>query len=284
MQWLGRALLVFTVTAAAHGQSIVTLAWDPSPDPTVVGYILYEGGASGDYTNATDVGNATSATVSNLVWGCTYYFAVAAYDTNDDESPLSGEISFTVPFPTNTTLAFTPDSGTFTDSFTAVNLAWYPSPDSGVAGYYLHEGVASGSYTNLIDVGNSTNAIVSNLVWGATYYFAVTAYYTNGQESPLSSEISFTVPFPTNTILTFTPDSGTFTDSFTAVNLAWYPSPDSGVAGYHLHEGVASGSYTNLIDVGNSTNAIVSNLVWGATYYFAVTAVLHEWTRKPALQ
>ena len=43
-------------------------------------------------------------------------------------------------------------------------------------------------------------------------------YYTNGQESPLSNEISFTVPFPTNTALTFAPDSGTLTGPFSVSN------------------------------------------------------------------
>jgi hypothetical protein len=79
-----------------------------------------------------------------------------------------------------------------------VTLAWDPSPDSSVAGYRLYDGVTTGTYTNVIDVGNATTAMVSNLVSGVTYFFAATAYDTNGQESVFSDEVSYTVPWLTN--------------------------------------------------------------------------------------
>jgi len=79
-----------------------------------------------------------------------------------------------------------------------VTLAWDPSPDSSVAGYRIYDGVTSGTYTNVIDVGNVTTATVSNLVSGVTYFFAATAYDTNGQESVFSDEVSYTVPWLTN--------------------------------------------------------------------------------------
>ncbi len=77
----------------------VTLAWDASSGPGIAGYRLYEGESTGTYTNIIDVGNATIATVSNLVVGATYYFAVSAYDDVGLESALSAEISYTVPLP-----------------------------------------------------------------------------------------------------------------------------------------------------------------------------------------
>jgi hypothetical protein len=75
----------------------VTLGWDSSPDPTVVGYNVYNGVASGTYTNVVDVGNATSISISGLVDGTTYYFAVTAYNSFGLESDFSGEISYLVP-------------------------------------------------------------------------------------------------------------------------------------------------------------------------------------------
>lgn len=80
------------------GQS-VTLAWNPSTDPTVVGYNVYYGGASGNYTNTLFAGNATSLTVSGLVEGTTYYFATTAYNNSGVQSPFSSEVSYTVPTP-----------------------------------------------------------------------------------------------------------------------------------------------------------------------------------------
>ena len=77
------------------GQS-VTLAWNPSTDPTVVGYKLYYGGASGNYTNTLSAGNATNITVSGLVEGDTYYFAAVTYDSAGVQSPFSSEVAYTV--------------------------------------------------------------------------------------------------------------------------------------------------------------------------------------------
>jgi fibronectin type 3 domain-containing protein len=79
----------------------VTLAWDASPDPSVTGYRVYYGGASGVYTNSLQVGNVTTATVSNLVLGATYYFAATARDNAGTESDFSNETSFTPVPPPN---------------------------------------------------------------------------------------------------------------------------------------------------------------------------------------
>jgi Divergent InlB B-repeat domain/Fibronectin type III domain/Bacterial Ig domain len=75
----------------------VTIAWDPSPDTNVVGYKIYYGVVSRTYTNVIDVGASTSATISNLVEGTTYYFAATAYNVLGMESAFSGEASYTVP-------------------------------------------------------------------------------------------------------------------------------------------------------------------------------------------
>jgi hypothetical protein len=121
LSWLawrfGWVLIAAAIASSAQAQTSVTLGWDASPDSAVVGYRLYYGSACRDYTNMIDVGSATTATVSNLDWGETYYFAVTAYDTNGLESAFSGEISFAVPFPTNTALTFAADSGTFKTPF-----------------------------------------------------------------------------------------------------------------------------------------------------------------------
>jgi hypothetical protein len=73
----------------------VTLAWNPSPDADVTGYRVYYGPASGSYTNSIAVGNVTSNTITGLVNGAPYYFAVTAYDWRGMESPFSNEIVYT---------------------------------------------------------------------------------------------------------------------------------------------------------------------------------------------
>src|ERR1022692_2237899 len=81
----------------------------------------------------------------------------------------------------------------------SVSLAWDPSPDTNVVGYKVYYGVASRTYTNIVDVGDVTNTTISGLVEGTTYYFAVTAYNILGMESDFSAEVSYTVPVSTGT-------------------------------------------------------------------------------------
>jgi hypothetical protein len=73
-----------------------------------------------------------------------------------------------------------------------VTLAWdAPGGDSEIDGYRVHYGVASGSYTETLEVGVATKATVTGLNDGTTYYFVVTAYNSVGESAP-SNEASFT--------------------------------------------------------------------------------------------
>jgi hypothetical protein len=75
----------------------VPLAWNASTDPTVVGYNLYYGTSPDSLTNVVSVGDVTSAAISGLTEGVTYYFAANAYNAADQESPLSNEVAYTIP-------------------------------------------------------------------------------------------------------------------------------------------------------------------------------------------
>jgi len=75
----------------------------------------------------------------------------------------------------------------------SLTLAWNPPSDaSGIAGYFVYYGTSSGSYQQIINVGNTTTATISNLTVGQTYYFVVTVYNTVGFESTPSNQVSFT--------------------------------------------------------------------------------------------
>jgi hypothetical protein len=77
------------------GQGVAIASWNPSPSPTVVGYNIYYGAASGTYTNLINAGNTTNATVSGLTAGTTYYFAITAYTSTGIQSSFSSEVSYT---------------------------------------------------------------------------------------------------------------------------------------------------------------------------------------------
>jgi len=99
-------------------------------------------------------------------------------------------------------------------------LTWDASTDdTGVEGYYVYAGLESveangGSYTfGSTDAGDSTTYVMDNLTNGVTYYFTVTAYDADGNESqyyskevevtPEASELGdFTAPTVKNAMAT----------------------------------------------------------------------------------
>ncbi|ABQ26507.1 Ig-like domain-containing protein [Geotalea uraniireducens] len=76
----------------------VALQWNPNTDANLAGYkVYYQADSSTTPFNGTgspmDVSNQTTATVSNLDPGRTYYFAVSAYDTSGVESSYSNIVT-----------------------------------------------------------------------------------------------------------------------------------------------------------------------------------------------
>jgi hypothetical protein len=91
----------------------LTLAWDASPNAEIVGYHLYYGAASGNYTDSIVISNVTSVAISGLSVGVTYYFAITAIGTDGQESGFSGEISYLQAFPGAQMQIQAMDSGQF---------------------------------------------------------------------------------------------------------------------------------------------------------------------------
>jgi uncharacterized protein YciI len=81
----------------------------------------------------------------------------------------------------------------------SVTLTWNAdlptsNPATNTTGYRLHLGLASGNYTQITSLGNTTTVTVSHLISGTTYYFVVTAYNSAGIDSPKSNQVSFKAP------------------------------------------------------------------------------------------
>ncbi len=75
----------------------VIVSWSPNSEADLLGYKIYWGSTSGNYSNIKDVGKVTSDRISDLAEGIKYFFAVTAYDTAYNESDFSVEVSITIP-------------------------------------------------------------------------------------------------------------------------------------------------------------------------------------------
>ena len=82
----------------------------------------------------------------------------------------------------------------------SVTLAWDADSSDDIVSYNIYYGPASLIYTNVVQVGDVTQATVNGLCPGDTYYFAITAVDTSGDESGYSAELVYTVPPPLATL------------------------------------------------------------------------------------
>jgi len=92
--------LTASATTQAPGTT-ATLAWDAVTAANLSGYRVYYGTAPGTYLQSAgqgvNVGNVTTYTVPGLSSGTRYYFAATAYDTSNNESTYSNEVTKIIP-------------------------------------------------------------------------------------------------------------------------------------------------------------------------------------------
>ena len=101
---------------------------------------------------------------------------------------------------TTTTPPATPPTSTPASS-SNVTFGWQAptensngTPITNLAGYKIHYGTASQQYTQVAEVSNpSLSRYVMDSLPSGTYYFAITAYNSQGIESALSGEVSTTL-------------------------------------------------------------------------------------------
>ncbi|MEW6442360.1 MAG: fibronectin type III domain-containing protein [bacterium] len=71
-----------------------------------------------------------------------------------------------------------------------ITLAWNANAESDVAGYKLHYGTSSRAYSQEISIAGKSVTSYTATLNPNTYYFALTAVDTSGNESGYSNEVS----------------------------------------------------------------------------------------------
>ncbi|OGZ34073.1 MAG: hypothetical protein A2Y98_03305 [Candidatus Portnoybacteria bacterium RBG_19FT_COMBO_36_7] len=98
------ALFAFVFSANFAFAGSATLSWNANTEIDLAGYKIYYGTASRTgtdpktcglcgYSASVNVGNVRTYTFSNLTDNTTYYFSVTAYDTSNNESVFSSQVS-----------------------------------------------------------------------------------------------------------------------------------------------------------------------------------------------
>ena len=86
----------------------------------------------------------------------------------------------------------TPATGKATLAWNAPTTNADGTPLTNLAGYKIHYGTVSGSYTTTLVIGNVTSYTIA--LPPGTYYFTLTAFDTLGSESGFSNEVAKTIP------------------------------------------------------------------------------------------
>src|SRR3989441_3003193 len=137
----------------------VTVAWDPNAEPDLAGYKLYYGTSSRSYQFSADVGTRTSSTLSGLLEGQIYYFAVTAYNFSGYESDFSNEMTRAVADVTPPTVSITAPAAGSTVAGT-VTVSASASDNVGVVGVqFTLDGV---------NFGAEVTSAPYNLSWNTT--------------------------------------------------------------------------------------------------------------------
>ncbi len=141
-----------------------------------------------------------------------------------------------------------------------VTLTWGANAGAGLAGYRVYVGTASGQYGPPIDVGNVTTYKVTNLSEGQTYFFAVTAYDTSGNESGFSGEVSTTVgqlvSVPAVVDLMQAAAEAVITDAGLVVGIVITASSDTVLAGVVINQMPVAGASVAL---GSAVDLVISS-------------------------
>lgn len=132
----------------------------------------------------------TTSTSANSTTSASSTTSTSVANTSGGSSNGSGSTT------TTGASTLTPPSKAATTA--SITLGWVPptqnsdgSPITNLAGYKIHYGTTSSDYTQTIALANAglTRYVVDNLPSG-TYYFAITAYNSQGVESALSGEVT----------------------------------------------------------------------------------------------
>ena len=187
-QALGAPIL----TVASTGATTVEVSWT-----SVSGAVTYQlwswwnsdtGWQRLDDSSLTD----TSFTDTEVTAGVTYYYIVAAVDSNADRGALSEQVSVTVPGMSQSLEA--PTLTAATPLTTTVDLSW--TLVSGAASYELWAWWDITTGWQQLDDGSLTDTAYAHteVTAGLTYYYLVAAVDTNDERGAWSEQLSVTVP------------------------------------------------------------------------------------------
>jgi fibronectin type 3 domain-containing protein len=178
------------INSATGGNSQVTLIWTAPVDDggaPITNYEVRRSTSSGSEVLVATVGNVLTYTDPGLSNGVTYYFVVAAVNS-EGAGAVSNELSAVPKAPPSAprSLVAKAKSG-------QIKLTWLAplsNGGAGLTGYEVWRGTSSGNEVKIATLGNVLTFVDANITRRTTYYYVVRAVNGFGLIGPFSNEVS----------------------------------------------------------------------------------------------
>jgi predicted GH43/DUF377 family glycosyl hydrolase len=168
----------------------ITLTWDASPEPDVVGYEIHRGNSpGGPYFLVDTIGLTTTYIDSNLTQSGTYYYVIIAFDEVPNYSGYSIEVSADVHFPQAPTglAVYNPWTGY------SLTLSWNPSTDSFLSHYILYYSSDNVTFNWLFNITVDRISFVHyGVETGVTYFYKIASVDEDLYQSDFSDVVNGT--------------------------------------------------------------------------------------------
>ena len=252
-----------------------TLSWGTASGATGYEY-CYDTTNDSACSVWVSTGASTSAALSGLTYGATYYWQVRAlnsFGTTYAEGSSTAFWSFTTGNLPGAFGKISPGNAA-TDQPTSLTLTWGAS--NGATSYeYCYDTSNDNACSGWVSTGTTTSAALDFLIHGTTYYWQVRAlngFGTTYAEGSSTAYWSFTIGLPPANFNKISPSNGAIDQPLSLV-LNWGSSV--GATSYEYcydtidnHE--CDGVWTS---TGMNTNAAISGLYDDTTYFWQVRAL-----------
>ena len=269
-----------TVTVIPEGNAL-ELSWGKSPAKDLDHYNIYRSTTPGfvpDLENPYATSTIKDYLDTGLTDGVTYYYRVAAEDTDGNIGTPSDEKSGT----SADSVAPEQVVGVVVTAIaggTQLELTWTASTASDLANYKVYRSTTSGFTPgpgNLIASPITNYYLDTSLTNGVTYYYRITALDEVPNEGNPSDEASGTPGNDTTPPEKVVGLTITVVPTGNALDLNWAASIAPDLANYNVYRSTTSGftpGPANLIATPTTNSYLDLGLTNGITYYYRVSAV-----------
>jgi hypothetical protein len=252
----------------------LTLSWSTSP--IAIEYQYCYDTSNDDYCSGwVSTDTSTSAEISDLLAGTTYYWHVRAnnsFGSTYSNGSSTAFWSFTTGSLPGDFSKTSPSNGA-TSQPLSLTLAWGAS--SGATSYeYCYDTSNDNACSGWVNTSTTTSAAISGLSAGTTYYWHVRANnsfggtYSNGSGTAFWSFTTGSLP---GDFSMMSPSNGAI-DQPLSLTLTWEAS--SGAVSYeYCYDTTDDDTCSDWTDNGAATSMPISGLSTGTTYYWHVRAV-----------